>query len=117
MCVGIDTEHAAKFQAALIPAPVEIKPPRVRIDFNGDAVLRACLENFFDIDLIAWRPQQLASGHVAEHGDKRVPHRAQDALCLRRALQAELSVDTCDEEIEAAQDVIGAIERAIRQNV
>jgi hypothetical protein len=53
MSIGIDAEHAAQVQTALVPSPVEIEPPRVGVDLNGDAVIRARLENFLDIDLIA----------------------------------------------------------------
>ena len=39
--VGIDAEDAAVIESLLMPAPVEIEPPRMRIDFNGNAVLGA----------------------------------------------------------------------------
>jgi hypothetical protein len=55
-----------------MPAPVKIEPPRVCIDFHGDAVIRARLENSFDIDVIAGTAQELPACHVAENGDERV---------------------------------------------
>src|SRR5689334_4035418 len=39
--VRVDAKHAAEFKPALVPAPVEIEPPRVRIDLDGNAVPRA----------------------------------------------------------------------------
>src|SRR5437868_3276586 len=41
MCVGIDAHHAATFKLALVPAPIQIEPPWIGIDFNGDAARRA----------------------------------------------------------------------------
>jgi hypothetical protein len=38
-------------RAFLVPAPVKVKTPRVRVDFDGDAVLHAGFENLVDIDL------------------------------------------------------------------
>ena len=64
MSIGIDAEHAAELEAALIPSPVKIKPPRVRVDLDRDAVLRAGLQDFFDIDLIAGPTQELTPGHM-----------------------------------------------------
>ena len=43
--VGIDAEDAAVIESLLMPAPVEIEPPRMRIDFNGNAVLGAGFQN------------------------------------------------------------------------
>ena len=80
--VGIDAEHAAKLETALIPPPVEIKPPGVRVDLDRDAMLRAGLQDLLDIDLIARPPQKLSAGHVAEDGHEGIAHRAQDALGL-----------------------------------
>ena len=51
--VGIDAEDAAVIQRLLVPAPVKVKPPRVGIDFNGDAVFGAGFQNSVDVDLIS----------------------------------------------------------------
>ena len=51
--VGINAEDAAVIERLLVPAPVEIEPPWMRVDFHGDAVLGAGFEDFVDIDLIA----------------------------------------------------------------
>jgi hypothetical protein len=41
MSVGVDAEHATELQHRLMPAPVKIKPPRMRVDFDCNAMLRA----------------------------------------------------------------------------
>jgi hypothetical protein len=53
MCVGIDAHHAATFKPALVPAPIQIEPPWIGIDFNGDAARRAGSKNFLNVDLVA----------------------------------------------------------------
>jgi hypothetical protein len=52
MRVRIDTHQTPKPKRRLVPAPVEVKPPRVRIYLNRDSVLRAGREDFFDVDLV-----------------------------------------------------------------
>jgi hypothetical protein len=66
--IRVDAHDAAKTQGRLVPAPVKVKPPGVRVDFNGDAVLRAGRENLLDIDVIAWTAQKLPPGHMPEDG-------------------------------------------------
>jgi hypothetical protein len=52
MSIGVDAEDAAAIKGFLVPAPVKVKTPRVRVDFDGDAVLHAGFENLVDIDLV-----------------------------------------------------------------
>ena len=37
MGIGIDAHHAAEFERPAVPAPIEVEPPRVGIDLDGDA--------------------------------------------------------------------------------
>src|SRR6185312_8377175 len=37
MGVWIDAEYAAVIQSLLVPAPVKVETPGVRVDFDGDA--------------------------------------------------------------------------------
>jgi hypothetical protein len=67
MRIGINAHHASKFKGPLVPAPVKVEAPGVRIDFHGDAICGACLENGFDINFVTRPPQQLAAGHMAEN--------------------------------------------------
>jgi len=50
--VGIDAEDAAVIERLLVPAPVEVEPPRMRVDFYRD-VFRAGFQDFVDVDLIS----------------------------------------------------------------
>jgi len=61
MSVGIDAEDATVIQRLLVPAPVEVEPPRVGIDFDGDTVLGAGFQNFVDVHLISRAAGELTS--------------------------------------------------------
>ena len=100
-----------------MPAPIEIQPPWVRVDLNGNPVLGTSGEDRLDVHLIARPAQQLPSGHVAQNGGKRILHRANDALRLGLSVELEAAVDARHHEIEARQDVIRIIERTVRQDV
>ena len=63
MSVGFEAEDAAVFERLLVPAPIKIEPPRMRIDLDGDAVLCASFQDFVDIDFIAGTPLGLAFRH------------------------------------------------------
>ena len=66
---------AAEAERRLVPAPVKIEPPGIRVDLDRDAVLGACAQNFFNVDLVAGPPQQLPPGHMAENGRVRIADR------------------------------------------
>jgi hypothetical protein len=55
-------------------------------------------------------PQQLAPGNVLKDGHERIANSAHDALSLRSAVHAELPMHAGDDEIEAAQNLIGVIQ-------
>jgi hypothetical protein len=57
--VRIDAHNAAEAKRRLVRAPVKIEPPGIRVDLDCDAVLGACDQNFFNVDLVAAPPQQL----------------------------------------------------------
>ena len=42
-----------------MPTPIKIEPPRVCIDLDRDAVLGACCEHLFDVDVVARAAKQL----------------------------------------------------------
>jgi hypothetical protein len=52
MRVGIDAHHTAEGQRRAMPAPVQIEPPRIGVDFDRDAVLRACGEDRLDVNFV-----------------------------------------------------------------
>src|SRR3954471_18222459 len=37
MRVRVNTHHAAQFESATVPAPIEVEPPRVGVDLHGNA--------------------------------------------------------------------------------
>jgi hypothetical protein len=86
MGIWIDAHHASEFQGATMPAPIEIKPLRVRIDLNGNPVLGTSGKDRLDVHLIAGPTQQLPPRHVAKDSGKRILHRADDALSLGLAV-------------------------------
>jgi hypothetical protein len=59
--VRIDAEDKAIIERLLVPAPVEVEPPWMRIDFDGDAVLGGGFQDFVDVvsypsRRVSWRP-------------------------------------------------------------
>ena len=78
---------------------------------------RAGDQDLVDVNLVAGPAQQLPPGHVAQDGDEGIAYGAQDPLRLRCAVEAELAVHARDDEIEAAQNIIGVIEGAVGQDV
>ena len=66
----------------LMPAPIEIQPPRMSIDFDSDAKFGACLQDFVDVDLVSWTSLQLAAGHMSQDGRVRICDRFENAVRL-----------------------------------
>ena len=64
MRVGVDAHDASEIKGPLVPAPVKVEAPGIRIDCHSDAIRCACLENAFDINFVTRPPQQLAPGHI-----------------------------------------------------
>ena len=53
MRVRVDAEHAPKSQRFAVPAPVELEAPRAAVDFDGNTVFGARLEDRCDIDVVS----------------------------------------------------------------
>ena len=100
-----------------MPAPIEIKPPRVGVNFNGNAMLGAGREHSLDVDFVPRPPQELPPGHMAQDGGVRIGDGAEDTLSLRLAIKLEASVDAGDDKVERVQHLGGKIERAVRKDV
>jgi hypothetical protein len=49
----IDAHDAAEFQRTTKPAPIEIQPPQIRVDLNGDPVLATSGKDRLDIQFIS----------------------------------------------------------------
>jgi hypothetical protein len=72
MGVRVDAHHAAEIERGLVPAPIEIKPPWVSVDLDGDLVPGAGAQHLLDVDFVAGAPLELAAGHVTDDGGMRV---------------------------------------------
>jgi hypothetical protein len=77
---GLMLMRQPKRKRALVPAPVKIKTPRVRVNLNSDAMFGAGFQNLFGYSLRNRPPQQLPSGHMAEDGGAGICDGAQDLL-------------------------------------
>ena len=75
------------------------------VDFDGDTVVRAGFQDALHIDLVAWTPQKLASGDVAENGGVGILDRLEDAGCLFFLAHPEFTVHAGDDEIEGLENV------------
>ena len=65
-----------------MPAPVKIEPPRMRVDFDGNAVFGAGFQNLIDIDLISRAALELAAGHMADNRRVGILDRRENSLGL-----------------------------------
>src|SRR4051812_41527033 len=89
----------------------------MRVDFDGDAVLAASLEDLVDIDVIARTALKLATCHVTDDRRVSVFNGLQNSLGLFYLRQFEAAMDARDNEIELLQDSVRVIERAVRENI
>jgi len=117
MRVGVDAHDASEIKGPLVPAPVKVEAPGIRIDFHSDAIRGACLENAFDINFVTRPPQQLAPGHMAEDSGVRICHRAEDAVRLAFGIKLEAAMHAGHDEVEPLQHVIWIVQRALGQNI
>jgi hypothetical protein len=117
MSVWIDTHHASELQGSTMPAPIEIQPPGICIDFNGNPVFGTSGKDRLDIHLITRPAQQLPPSHVAEDSGKRILHCANDAPRLSLAVELKAPMDARDHEIEARQQFVRIVERSVGQDV
>jgi hypothetical protein len=101
MGIGIDGHQAPDLEPRLVPAPIQIEPPWVRI-----AVLGAGSQNLLDIDLIARPPQRLPPRHV-----RMVVSGVGYGRCGLLALNAG------DDKVEAGEDLVRIVERAVGQDI
>src|SRR5581483_6602454 len=117
MRVRVDAEHAAEFKAPPVPAPVEVEPPRIAVDLDRNAVLGAGGEHRLDIDVVAGAAEQLAPGHVSENRRRRMADRGQNPFGLLLLVQLEPAVDARHDEVEAGEDIVRIVERAVDEDV
>jgi hypothetical protein len=80
--IRIDAKYAAVIESFLMPAPVKIKPPRMRVDFDRNSILGAGFQDLINIDLVAGTALQLAPGHVTDNGRMRILKGLEDTIGL-----------------------------------
>jgi hypothetical protein len=117
MGIGIYAHQAPEPERRLVPPPVQIEPPWVRVDFDRNAVPGAGGQNLLGIDLITRPSRQPPPRYVTEDGRIRIGHGADDALCLCRAVQLELPMNARDDKVEAREDFVRIVERAVGKDV
>jgi hypothetical protein len=89
-----------------VPAPIQVKPPGMRVDLHSHAMLDAGSQHLFDIDVISRPPQQLPPLDVAEDRGVRVGDGAEQAIRSSLAAQLEAAMNAPHDEIEPVQDVV-----------
>src|ERR1044071_10418037 len=102
MSIGIDAEAATQFQSAAQPPPIEVEPPRIAVDLNGNPVLGAGDQNALDINLVTGTAQQLPAGHVADDANEWIGGRSYETLGLCFPVKPELAVNAADNEVKTA---------------
>src|SRR5829696_2597277 len=115
--VGIDAHHAPELERPAVPAPVDVEPVRIGIDLDGDAMLGTGPENALDVNIVTRPTHEHAAGHVPKDGGVRLPNGAQDALGLCLLVETKAAVNARDDEVEAVQNLVRIVERAILQDV
>src|ERR1051325_7300914 len=103
MRIGVDAETAAELKPVAQPAPIEIEPPWVAVDFDRDPVLGAGSQHPLDIEIVTRAAQQLPAGHMADYGHERIGSRPDQALGLHLPIEPELAVDAADDEIRSEE--------------
>ena len=110
MRIRVYAHHASDFERVAMPTPVQIQTPRIGIDLDCNAMLCACSQNFFDFNVIAWTPQELATSHMAKDRGTRVGYGCKDAFGLFFPAELESAVDTGHDKIESGKDLVWVIQ-------
>src|SRR4051794_11150997 len=110
MRIGIDAHHASELERALMPAPVKVEAPGIRVDLDANAACRTGFQDRLDINLVPWPTQQLAPGHVTENGCVRVLDSTNDPRGLFLFAQAEAAVYASNHEIKQGEDLAWIVE-------
>jgi hypothetical protein len=103
MGIRIDAYRASEVERLPMPSPIEIEAPRIGVDLDRHSVLCACLEDFSDLNLVAWASEQLPTGHVTQNRGAGIRNGAKDAVSLLLAAQLEPTVHARHDEVEGGQ--------------
>src|SRR4029078_4485361 len=115
--IRIDTHEAAEFERQLVPAPVEIKPPRIGIDLNREPVLGAGAKNALYVDLVARSAEQLPPRHMSKNCRVGIGNGAKDALGLLLAVKLEPTMDARHHKIKLRQNFFWIMDGAVSKDV
>src|SRR5690348_16749294 len=80
--VRIDAHHASEIERCLVPAPVQVEPPWMRIDLDHDVVLCTGAKYLLDVDVVSWTALKLPAGHVTDDRGEGIGDRPQQAVGL-----------------------------------
>ena len=117
MRIGVNAHHAAELEGPLMPTPIQIQTPWVCVDFNCNAVLGARLKDLFDVNVVTRPSKQLPARHVTQDRGARICYSPQDAICLLLSAELKPAVDTRHNEVEARQNLIRIVQRAVHEDV
>src|SRR5262245_57160288 len=117
MGIRVYAHQTSGVERVAMPAPVQIEPPGIGVDLNGYAVFRTSSENRLNVDVISGSAQQLPAGHMAEYRGMGIGYGASNALRLCGPVELETPMHARDDKVEAGKNLVGIIERAVRQDV
>ena len=80
MGVGVDRAENSEIAGLVPPAPIEVEPPWIGVEFDPSACGGGGLEDFWDIEGVGFPFEEEAASSVAEAGDVFVLHGANDAI-------------------------------------
>ena len=93
-----------------VPAPVQIQAPGIGIDLDCNAVLCTRTKNSFDVYVIAWPTQELATRHMTEDRGTGISDCSKDPFGLFFPAELEPAVDTGHHKIESGKDLVWVIQ-------
>ena len=117
MGVGVDAAEDAQVPSFVPPAPVEIEPPRIGIQFNPRAVGRGRLKNFGNVERIGLSFEKKPAGGVPEAGDMLIFDGTDDAIGHLLFIRGKTGVDRGDHVIQFLKERIGKIKFSAFENI
>jgi hypothetical protein len=97
--VRIDAQPASQFERAAEPSPIQVEPPRIRVQLDGDVVARASLEDGLDIELVSGPSQKLSA--VSKDGGVGICDRVHDAPRLFLGIEPKAAVNARERKSNA----------------
>lgn len=117
MGVGVDAAEDAQVPSFVPPAPVEIKPPRISIQFNPRSVGRGRVKNLWNVERIGLPLEKKPAGGVPEAGDMLIFDGTDDAIGHLLFIRGKSGVDRGDHVIQFLKERIGKIEFSAFENI